>query len=112
MAGGNGSPTRYTLSTPESVLRQLRTWAEQATRLGRRADYLDVLKRINRFLQDAPHAWGDLLKEYRHIEAVERRGLIPNWVLVWYGVDDASRLVIVRDVLPAPGSPLTTAEGR
>jgi hypothetical protein len=51
--------------------------------------------------------WGDPLRSYPVIRAVDMRGMIPKWLLVWYGVHEQARQVVVRQLLPAPGSPLS-----
>lgn len=99
---------RFAVHTPPHLLKQLRDWAAEASAMGRRAEYLDALRQVNEQLETNPHDWGDLLREYVVIDAVERRGLAPKWILVWYGVHDNARQVVVRSLLPAPGSSLST----
>lgn len=108
MAAGN--PLQFSVTVLAPVLVQFRKWAEEATLLARRDEYLNAFRQTLRRLDFVPIEWADPLYGYNHITAVECRGMIPGWWLVWYGVDTAAKQVIVRSVLPAPGSPLT-AEG-
>ena len=100
-------PTRFVVATPQRLLDYFRRWAGQAATAGVLSEFIAALKDANRRMEMAPHGWGDLLREYPGLNAVKRRGLIPGWFLVWYGVDDNAHHVIVLDLLPAPGSPLT-----
>lgn len=103
-------PPLFNVTVPQFVREQLRDWAGRATPLGRRAEFLLALRLMTERLEFDPDKWGDPLYGYAHITALEYRGMIPGWWLVWYGVDVAARQVFVRSLLPAPGSPLT-AEG-
>jgi hypothetical protein len=108
MSTGNGfSSHKYTVAFPKPLLDQLRTWADEAERLGVSAEFLSVIREVNLRLKTDPTKWGDPLRDYQAIDAAELRGMIPKWLLVWYGVDDRARQVIVRRLLPAPGSPLS-----
>ena len=108
MSAGNGhDPLRHNVVFPPPLLDQLRVWAEEAGRLGLASEFLAVLRQVKRRLERTANTWGDPLWEYDTIPALERRGMIPKWLLVWYGVHDPARQVIVRALLPAPGSPLT-----
>lgn len=108
MSTGNGSgPFRYKVAFPQPLLDQLRLWADEAERLGLAAEFLAAIRQVNRRLEMTPHTWGDPLWEYDTIQAVERRGMIPKWLMVWYGVHESARQVIVRNLLPAPGSSLS-----
>jgi hypothetical protein len=102
---GAGHPGRYSIAFLPRLLDQLAVWAEEAKRLELAADFRLVLRRMRHRLSTDPREWGDVLREYQTIKAVEMRGMIPKWLLVWYGVDDGARQVIVRNLLPAPGSP-------
>ena len=106
MATGNG-PARYTASFSKPLLDAIRVWVEEAKSLGRGVEFLAALREINERLETDPHGWGDRLRGYPVINAFEMRGMIPQWLLAWYGVDDRARQVIVRRLLPAPGSPLS-----
>ena len=98
---------RYVVSTREPLLRQLNHWAAEATALGLRTEYIGVLKHFNTLLETRPHSWGDMLRELHTIDVVFRRGMIAKWLLVWYGVHDEAKTVVVHDLAPAPGSPLS-----
>ena len=106
MATGNGS-SRYRLAFPQPLLDQLRTWADEAKRLGAGSEFLAALREIRHRLKSDPKGWGDRLRSYPVINAFEMRGMIPKWLLVWYGVHEQARQVVVRQLLPAPGSPLS-----
>lgn len=106
MAGDTPVP-RFNVALPPAQRDQLKKWAEQAARLGRRADFLDALRGMTERLELIPDDWGDPLFGYVHINAEEYRGMISGWWFVWYGVDVDARQVFVRRLLPAPGSPLT-----
>lgn len=100
----------FNVTVPQHILEQLRAWAGRATPLGRRAEFLLALRLMTERLELDPDKWGDPLYGYAHITALEYRGLIPGWWLVWYGADVAARQVFVRSLLPAPGSPLTLGD--
>lgn len=99
--------SRFTIATPQPLLEQIRQWAMEATRHGFRSEFLTAIREMNERLESDPKGWGDLLREYEMIDAVEMRGLMPKWLLVWYGVHDLARQVVIRHLFPAPGSPLT-----
>jgi hypothetical protein len=101
----------FTVHTPPALLALLRQWGSEAIALGKGPEYLDALKRMNKRLQTDPHMWGDIIKKYKHISGMQLRGLVPKWFAIWYGVDVQARVVAVRDLLPAPGSPLSTPAG-
>ncbi len=100
-------PPLFNVTVPSSLREQLRAWAGQATRLGRRPDFMLALRVMTERLEFSPNEWGDPLYGYDHITAVEYRGMIPGWWLVWFGVDNSAHQVFVRSLLPAPGSPLS-----
>ena len=106
MAAGNGS-LPYSVAFPQPLLDQLRAWADEAKRLGVGAEFLAAVRLMNLRLKTDPVRWGDPLRSYPVISAAELRGMIPKWLLVWYGVLEPARQVIVRSLLPAPGSPLS-----
>jgi hypothetical protein len=106
MAAGNGS-LPYSVAFPQPLLDQLRAWADEAKRLGVGVEFLAVLREIRQRLKTDPKEWGDRLRSYPVINAFEMRGMIPKWLLVWYGVHEQARQVVVRQLLPAPGSPLS-----
>lgn len=106
-ANGSAGTPRYSVSFPPPLLDRLRVWAEEARRLGLATEFLAALRQVNKRLQSDPNDWGDELREFPMIGAIEMRGMIPKWLLVWYGFHAAARQVIVRDLLPAPGSPLS-----
>jgi hypothetical protein len=107
MATDNGAHRSFAVSFPQPLLDQLLGWSVQAKRLGVGAEFLAALREVNRRLNTDPAEWGDPLREYTSIDAAEPRGMVPKWLLVWYGVHVPARQVIVRALLPAPGSPLT-----
>jgi len=109
MAISNGS-TPFVVSVPKPLLDKIREWVELAKRIGRAEEFLAVLREINDRLENDPHGWGDRLRNYATIEAVEMRGMIPKWLLVWYGIHDRARQVVVRSLLPATGSPLLSLQ--
>lgn len=103
----DNTPPLFSVTVPPYIREQLRNWAGESTGLGRRAECLLALRLMTERLEFDPDKWGDPLFGYAHISALEYRGMIPGWWLVWYGVDVAARQVFVRSLLPAPGSPLT-----
>jgi hypothetical protein len=104
--GASEPAKRFVVSVFASARAQFQQWVEQADRIGKRAECLDALRQTTERLELVPLDWGDTLFKYRTISAVECRGMIPGWWLVWYGVDETAKQVMVRSVLPAPGSPL------
>ena len=73
---------------------------------GRGLEFKIAMKEMNRRLESDPERWGDPLRQYLHLRGLEARGMIPGWLLIWYGVATDAREVRVRDIQPAPGSPL------
>ncbi len=106
MAAGNGS-LPYSVAFPQPLLDQLRAWADEAKRLGIGVVFLAALREMRHRLNSDPKEWGDRLRGYPVISASDMRGMIPKWLLVWYGVHEQARQVVVRQLLPAPGSPLS-----
>ncbi|QEL21031.1 hypothetical protein [Limnoglobus roseus] len=99
-------PPRYSLIYAPEVLPRIRRWVARTTDPGQRAGLLDALRAVDRNLKYDPVGWGDFQWNYRVISARECRGMIPHWFVVWYAVDVPARTVSIRDIRPAPGSPL------
>jgi hypothetical protein len=100
----------FNVSILPPALAQFRRWSELSIRLGRRSDFLDAMGHTLHRLDHVPITWGDPLSGYDRPSAVEYRGMIPGWWLVWYAVDEGAKRVVVRSLLPAPGSPLTVED--
>lgn len=73
---------RFNVTVAQTQRDQLRRWAGQATRLGRRAEFLVALRGMTERLELIPEDWGDPLFGYDHINAEEYRGMVPGWWLV------------------------------
>lgn len=111
MSSNNGHGAQgYTILWLPEALTQLREWGELAVKLQLRKEYAAALRRMKTLLLTQPVSFGDFLWSYKNIRAVERRGLIANWFFVWYGVDPSARQIVVRSMIPAPGSPLSNSQ--
>jgi hypothetical protein len=89
----------------EHCLQRLRLWSAQAIRRGRRLEYLAALKEIQHRLTHDPLGWGDPQFPLHALGLMFYRGL-RRPLLVYYGVDESSRLVFVTQVRPIPQSGL------
>ena len=92
---------------PKPLMDRIRLWAVEMKEVGEVELFVGALRLMDQQLKFNAKKWGDPLFNYPKIEAVECRGLIERWLLVWYGWHAASRTVYVRDIRPAPGSPLS-----
>lgn len=106
MADGNGS-SAFTIRYEPEVLAAITRWAVDMAVVGRGPEFAAAIRQMRTRLRTRPNEWGDILRDYDHIDAVEHRGLIKHWFFVWYGVENAVNLIVVRRVLSAPGSPLS-----
>jgi hypothetical protein len=55
----NNSADPYQIAPTVEQLKQLKTWAQRATALGKAAEYLAALKAIHHHLTTDPLTWGD-----------------------------------------------------
>jgi hypothetical protein len=95
----------YHLVPTAEQLKQLRTWGERATRLGRRAEYLAALRTIHHKLTTEPTTWGD--PWYHLIQlGLQVYQRICSPLHVSYAVDEERRIVYVRRFTPLSGSDL------
>ena len=99
----------FTVDITPILAARLRAWGRQMSAAGRLPEFVAAVEEMNERLKTSPHVWGDPLKDYNTLRASEMRGLIPGWFMVWYGVATEARYVRVRDIQPAPGSPLSPA---
>lgn len=106
MSAGNGV-YRHQVVVPKHLRDRLLAWGTEAAGIGRLPEYLDALRLLETNLQSNPQNWGDSLWNYRAINAKEHMAVVAGWLIVWYGLDETTRVVAVRDIRPAPGSPLT-----
>ncbi len=97
--------SRYSVTLMNDAKEAVRSYAKRAAQIGIYENVTAALKQIEQKLQFKPIEWGDILGNYDYIQANEYRGMVPKMFLVWYGVDIASKVVIVRRIGPAPGSP-------
>lgn len=111
MATGNGTPPPvYTVTLTASVGARFRTLAAFAVRYGLLASYTQALDTLQRRLQTDPGGWGDPIRDRPAAGLHERRVMEPTFV-IHYGIQEASRLVIVRDVRLNPYSELARLMG-
>jgi hypothetical protein len=85
-----------------ALFSRLRRWADEATALGRRSDFITSLKIINEKLTTEPLAWGDPQYRARNAGFVLCHGL-HLLLHVYYAVHEESRTVWVKEILPLPG---------
>jgi hypothetical protein len=89
----------------ETVRQQLRTWAEQAARLGMRDQYAQALRSMVAHLETDPAAWGDPLFHLHHLDLLVYRALATFFYAI-YSVDERRRIVYVSQVSAPPGGAL------
>jgi hypothetical protein len=95
-AGGS-----YRLIYSQRQRAQLRAWIAEAVRLGILREYLDALKTIDHSLKSDPLAWGDPNHQLRQLRLVLCHRVCPP-LHVFYGVEEALRIVFVKDILFLP----------
>jgi hypothetical protein len=84
-----------------NTIQATRALADKASAIGIRQQFIDTLKAIQARLKQEPLTWGDPLFRFHHLGLEMRHG-IQSLVHVYYAVDEANRVVYVRDLLPLP----------
>jgi hypothetical protein len=90
----NESPP-YKVVVPGAELDKLKRWGDWAKQAGVLDDYLIALKTINFRLAFEPSEWGEPRYALRHLDLEMRFGTF-KMLNVWYGVNEARRLVFVK----------------
>jgi hypothetical protein len=98
----------YRVSTPSSVIRQLKLWADRAQAVGIQADFAAALRTIQERLSTEPGQWGEQRRTLRGRNLPVYHAAIPL-LHVEYAVDDEARVVFVMQVRLMPNSPLSGA---
>jgi hypothetical protein len=97
--------TPYRVTTSHLALSQLRALAAVAVARGLKDEYATALRAINDHLTRDPESWGDPLHRLAVPPLQILRGL--HWGLaVFYGIDSAARVVVIREVRVLRGSAL------
>lgn len=99
----------YHFAPTEEQLKQLRTWAERANTLGKKAEFLAALKTIHQKLTTEPLTWGDPLYRLPQLGLqVYQRVCSPLHVA--YAVDEERRIVFIKKFTLLAGSGLEENE--
>jgi hypothetical protein len=85
----------------QGLFSRLRRWADEATALGRRSEFLASLRVINEKLTTEPLEWRDPQYRARSADFVMCHGL--HLLLHVYAVHEDTRTVWIKDILPLPG---------
>jgi hypothetical protein len=97
--------TVYRVCFAKKDIEQLSAWAEKAERLGIKKEYTDALKTIQEKLATEPLTWGDPQYQLRYLGLLLHHRV--HWFLhIAYAVDEARRLVYVKECRPMPGHAL------
>src|SRR5262245_44112445 len=98
-----GPPYRVVWS--ERIREAVRRMSRKALQIGLGKQLLSALKHITQALALEPLAWGDPYFRMKASRLVLHHG--TRWpVHVYYGVHEERPLVLVKDILPLPGSGL------
>lgn len=96
----------YRLCLSERNRRQLEEWAEQAKQLGILDQYVVAVKAIHQRLTRDPLTCGDPNYRLRHAGLIMCHGICAP-LHVYYAVDEARRIVYVKEFQPLPGQPFS-----
>ena len=92
-----GSPDRFRYHFPPAQADRLRDFAVRETRAGRRAEVQAALRELDYRLTYEAGEWGEG-RDYLPDLRVRMRFATAGPISVWYGVEEANRLVQVREV--------------
>ena len=99
----------YHFAPTEEQVKQLRTWAERANALGKKAEFLVALKTIYQKLTTEPLTWGDPSYSLPQLGLqVYQRVCSPLHVA--YAVDEARRIVYIKKLTLLSSSGLEEVE--
>jgi hypothetical protein len=99
----------YHFAPTAEQLKKLRSWAERANALGRKAEFLAALKIIYQKLTTEPLTWGDPLHRLNQLGLqVYHRVCSPFHVA--YAVDEERRIVYIKKFTLLSGSGLQEDE--
>jgi hypothetical protein len=107
MTPGPGSP--YKVACPGKELDRLKAWANEASELGIREAFIAALKTINERLTTDPLGWGDPYFHLRQLGVLLCHGT-HAMIHVYFAVDEAKKIVYVKEFRPMPGGPLDRLE--
>jgi len=88
-------PVRFKVLIPRKWMDELKAIAAEATRLGRRAEFVANLKELDFRLRCEPHDWGES-RGYLRVLDLEIRFGVVGLITVWYGMNLATRTVYVK----------------
>src|SRR5262245_54335070 len=88
---------------------RLRGLGRRAAELGIGDEFLAAVREINRRLTDDPLAWGDPNYRLHHLGLLMCQA-IYSFLQVLYAVDEARRLVVIKEIRPLPGHALEENE--
>jgi hypothetical protein len=95
----------YHVSYSGANLEQLRRWSDRAVDLGIGPAFAAALKTIHRKLTTDPLNWGDPSYRLHHLGLLVCHGIVWN-IQAHYAVDEARRIVYVKDYQLLSGHPL------
>lgn len=91
------SPVRFKVFVPARWVDELKAMAAEATRLGRRVEFVANLKELEFRLRCEPQDWGESRGYLRVLDLELRFGVVGS-ITAWYGVNVATRTVYVKSV--------------
>jgi hypothetical protein len=94
----------------QGLFARLRRWADEATTLGRRNEFIASLKVINEKVTTEPLEWGDPQYRARSAGFVMCHGLYLL-LHVYYAVHEETRTVWIKEILPLPGQGFSEPPG-
>jgi len=100
------SSDAYRVVCSEAIRRQLKLWGDRARASGTVKEYVEALKSIEAPLCRDPLTWGDPLYHFSQFDMLVCRG-IHGPLLVEYGVNQAERVVFVREYRLLPNAPFS-----
>jgi hypothetical protein len=95
-------PESYRIDASERVRDRVRVLIFRAVRKGLIAELSAALTAMTSRLAADPTSWGDPYSRLRALDLLMYRRL-EGPIIVYYAVDQARRIVYVRNVLPFPG---------
>jgi hypothetical protein len=103
----NSQSGGYRVVYPGVVREQLKSWVGKVKELGILSDYQAALKTINQNLANDPLGWGERSFTFPDATLIVCKAA-SQFLIVYYGVDEAKKIVYVAKIKPFPSHPLAT----
>jgi hypothetical protein len=95
----------YEVSLAGTAPRDIAHLLTRSPSLGLRAEVDRLLSQIVKQLRQQPRTWGDPLRDFRSLQAVQYRGRV-GFLLAYYSVQDRLPWVFLSSVTAPKGHPL------